>query len=267
MIIARLITGILFVPITLIICGLGSPLHLLIFVILISFVAIIELNDILKKRNIEISSLVTTLGVITIPVILYFFPSLSLYILVFYLFLTLAIYLIKREIKGFITAGSVSVFAIFYIGWMLGHLILIRNLQMGNYLLVAIFIIVWSVDVSAYTIGSLIGRHKILPTISPKKSYEGTIAGIVFGTLTTVGIFYLFFHKYEPDLVHLLILGLITSISATFGDFLESAIKRDAGVKDSGDFLPGHGGVLDRFDSMIIAAPVFYYILKILTGF
>lgn len=265
MFIIRVFTAVFFAPVMLIICGLGNPVHLFILVLLLCFVSIIELNDILLKRDVEINSILTTVGALFIPLVLYFVPSLSLYIFIILLFLTMGIYLLQRGGSGYITGGAVSLFAIFYIGWLLGHLILIRKLDKGNYLLVILLLIVWSVDVSAYLIGSLIGKHRIFPNISPNKTLEGTIAGTLCGIAATVGLFYLFVPGESLNLIFLIIIGLFTTLFATFGDLVESAIKRDAGVKDSGDFLPGHGGILDRFDSMMFAAPVFYYLTKLLT--
>lgn len=267
MFLARIFTAVFFAPVILIISGLGNPIHMLILTILICFVGIIEFNDLSKKREVDINSLLTTLGTILIPIIFYVVPSLSLYIFIVLLFVTMGIYLFRKDKKGFITGGAVSLFGIFYIGWTLGHLVLIRNLDRGNYFLVILFLGVWAVDVSAYLIGSLIGRHKIFPDLSPNKTLEGTIAGIVLGTLSLVGLSYLFITKCRPGILTLIIIGLFTALLATFGDLVESAIKRDAGVKDSGDFLPGHGGVLDRFDSTIFAAPIFYYLIKLLTKF
>jgi len=129
-----------------------------------------------------------------------------------------------------------------------------------NELLIGFFIILWSNDVFAYLVGSAIGKTKLAVKISPKKTWEGTIGGIVLSILSAFLISNYFF---SLDVVNWLLLGLLISIFATLGDLLESKLKRQAGIKDSGNIMPGHGGVLDRFDGMILAAPVVYIYLSI----
>lgn len=127
-------------------------------------------------------------------------------------------------------------------------------------LLLGFFIILWSNDVFAYLVGSTIGKTKLAERISPKKTWEGTIGGIILSMLAAYLISNYFF---SLDLENWLVLGLLISIFATLGDLLESWFKRQAGVKDSGKLMPGHGGVLDRFDGMILAAPIVYIYLSI----
>jgi phosphatidate cytidylyltransferase len=115
--------------------------------------------------------------------------------------------------------------------------------------------VTWFNDTSAYFVGINLGKHKLSPRISPQKSIEGSIGGLV-GGITGSLILAFIFHK--PILL-LIIMGALVTIAGQIGDLIESIIKRNAGVKDSGTFLPGHGGLLDRFDSLLLAAPVVYY--------
>ncbi len=129
------------------------------------------------------------------------------------------------------------------------------------WIMLALFILVWVNDIFAYLIGSTLGKHKLSAKLSPKKTWEGTLGGIVF-TLAAAWIF----GRLAPELslVQWLVLGLIISIAANLGDLAESMLKRSAGVKDSGKILPGHGGILDRFDAVIFATPfVFFYLFLI----
>lgn len=123
-----------------------------------------------------------------------------------------------------------------------------------------LFVIVWAGDIAAYFVGLAFGRHKLAPKVSPGKSWEGTAAGLVAGAI--VGM--LAAAVFGLPAVGGLLLGAGISLAALIGDLFESAIKRRAGVKDSGGLLPGHGGVLDRFDSVFFAAPVAYAALKLL---
>lgn len=131
-------------------------------------------------------------------------------------------------------------------------------LDSSKYLLLALFITVWVNDTGAYCIGTLTakrknGNHKMFPRVSPKKSWEGLIGGFAFSLLAGY-IYYVV--GWMDSLPKALAFALIIAVSGTFGDLMESLLKRALGVKDSGKFLPGHGGVLDRFDSLLLAAPV-----------
>lgn len=132
----------------------------------------------------------------------------------------------------------------------------------SNYeVLIGFFLILWVNDSLAYLVGSSIGKHRLFERISPKKSWEGSIGGFVFGLLTAWGISFVF---KELELNNWLIIAAIIMIFGTFGDLVESLFKRSLNIKDSGSFLPGHGGLLDRFDAVFLAAPaVFVYLILI----
>jgi phosphatidate cytidylyltransferase len=122
--------------------------------------------------------------------------------------------------------------------------------------------VTWSGDIAAYLVGKRLGKHKIIPAISPGKSLEGYIAGTVFSFITALALRYWLL----PDmgLVHVIILGFGLPIVGQIGDLAESLMKRGAKVKDSGAIMPGHGGLLDRCDSLIFIAPALYYYVKII---
>ncbi len=136
-------------------------------------------------------------------------------------------------------------------------------------LLLGMFIFIWLYDTGAYCVGMLLGRHRLFERISPKKSWEGVIGGIVFcivGAYVTHQWFNEFFQV--PDLPTWMGLSVVVAVFATFGDLVESLIKRTVGVKDSGNILPGHGGILDRIDSLLLVAPaVFIYLLLVVPSF
>lgn len=163
---------------------------------------------------------------------------------------------LKRP-KEAIVDIAVTLLGMIYIGWFFSYFIFIRALtERGGYLLF-LMVTIWAFDVVAYFVGSKFGRHKLFPSVSPKKSIEGAIAGFIF-CLIAAGVFG---HFAGFDLTHSIILGAIIGVVAQTSDLVESLIKRDAGVKDSSQLVPGHGGVLDRMDSFIFAAPVVYYYL------
>jgi phosphatidate cytidylyltransferase len=164
-------------------------------------------------------------------------------------------------IKGGLSTVSVSVtvLGVAWIGLGLAHALLLRDIDEHGVLAVyAVLLAVWAGDAAAYFVGRLIGRHKLAPTVSPGKSWEGLIAG----TVATVGV--TFIAVYEQNFLTIaesLVLGVVIAIVAPLGDLFESALKRDAGVKDSGQLLAGHGGVLDRIDALLFAWVAAYYVV------
>jgi phosphatidate cytidylyltransferase len=130
-------------------------------------------------------------------------------------------------------------------------------------LLLALFAIIWTYDSGAYLFGVSIGKHRLFERISPKKSWEGAIGG----ALSAVGIAVLISSKFIPEIAihHWIAIALLTVVFSTFGDLTESLFKRQFNLKDSGNFLPGHGGILDRFDSIFFAVPIIVLYLKIFT--
>lgn len=162
-----------------------------------------------------------------------------------------------RQIRLVDTA--VTVFGAVYVGFTLSHLILIRQMEAGMFLALATIASVWANDVFAYLVGSAIGKHPLAPRISPKKSWEGLVAG----TIGTAAMWLLAGSLFDLPVGWgaLVAIGLLASVAAVIGDLAESRIKREVRVKDSGTLLPGHGGFLDRFDSFIMVAIVTYYVL------
>ena len=144
----------------------------------------------------------------------------------------------------------------------LAHIQALFNFGTGCKLIWLLFLCTWASDTFAYFIGSAIGSHKIAPSISPNKTAEG-VFGSIDGTVFTAVVCGHFLFGFE--MIQMIILGLIMAFAATLGDLAESAIKRFSGVKDSGFLIPGHGGVLDRFDSILFTAPIFYY-FSVATG-
>jgi len=152
-----------------------------------------------------------------------------------------------------------------YITCFLGSLILIRNNSSyppdyTGRLVGMILLAVWSLDTFAYFGGKLFGKHKLYPRISPKKTIEGSIIGTVFALLIVISYRYIWFSTFS--LFHTIIIIVIVSIFGQIGDLIESLIKRRAGIKDSSNNLPGHGGIFDRFDSLIFCAPFVYIYIK-----
>jgi phosphatidate cytidylyltransferase len=154
-------------------------------------------------------------------------------------------------------------FGFFYVAVMLSYVYHIRMLSHGLYLAFLIFLCSWGCDTCAYCVGKLIGKHKMSPKLSPKKSIEGAVGGVVGAALLTALYCYIFHTQMELDATGILVVSIISAVAALIsmvGDLTASAIKRNYEIKDYGHLIPGHGGILDRFDSMIITAPIIYYL-------
>ena len=132
----------------------------------------------------------------------------------------------------------------------------------GGLLIISIFITLWVTDSAAYFLGTAFGKHKLFPRVSPNKSWEGALAGFIFAIISMVVLNTVLLAFIS--LTDALVIGVIIGLFGQIGDLIESLLKRDAGVKDSSNIIPGHGGVLDRFDSLIFSSPlIFLYILYI----
>lgn len=165
--------------------------------------------------------------------------------------------------KGKITFSKVSetLVGVTYVAVSFTSLSLIRyiNHNFGVFLVVLVFVISWTCDTAAFAVGSLIGKHKLIPEISPKKTVEGAIGGVVFSALLCalygLGLD-LVIEKIQVNYLYLILFGIILSVVSQLGDLIASLIKREYDVKDYGRIFPGHGGVLDRFDSVLAVSTI-----------
>lgn len=192
-------------------------------------------------------------------------------------FIFLTIGMRRGDLRSGYPAAAAAVFAFTYIALPMGMLVQLRQLWAGAFYLLYLLLVVWAGDILAYFVGKSIGRHLMAPRISPKKTWEGAVASLV----ASVGVGWLLFAHAErissallswglivrrdglfgletPAMGPVILLTVVLNIAAQLGDLVESLIKRGAGVKDSGALLPGHGGMLDRIDALLFAAPVLW---------
>lgn len=155
--------------------------------------------------------------------------------------------------------GPVTSLGLLYIGFFAAHMPLINCIEKYKYMVWLVLLAAFGQDTFAYFSGYLFGKHKMAPNISPKKTVEGAIGGVIGATIAC-GVFGWF--VYRPEFVHCIIIGFVGAFFGIAGDLIASAFKRNMGIKDYGNLIPGHGGVMDRFDSVLLVAPfVYYYIL------
>ena len=166
--------------------------------------------------------------------------------------------------KDFIKRSTSAVFITFYLAVLGGFILLLANDQNGALRIFALVALIACNDTFAYFAGVLIGKHKLAPSISPKKSWEGLIGGAVAAVIGGAAIFH---YLFETNWIIGAAIGLMTVITATCGDLIESAIKRDLAIKDMSNLLPGHGGSMDRLDSALFTAPAVWFAFELIARY
>ncbi len=267
----RIITSAWAIPLLGVIIWFGEP-YFTILIALVGLLAFIEfsrLTNVIKDKSLTVFGVIWTLLFIAIrnPKLQSLIePRFSLDLL-FPLLITvgvavsLIVLLTRKQKQGAFTDWTWAFAGILYVGWFLSYLVALRGLDAGrSWVFLAIFATFGS-DSAAFFIGKALGKHKLAPSISPKKTWEGSIGGL----LGAVAVSLLFLLPTPVQLSaylswwHIIILGLLVSVFGQLGDLVESLLKRNTGVKDSGSFFPGHGGFLDRIDSIVFAAIIVYY--------
>lgn len=207
------------------------------------------------------------LAAIVISVGAEFSTGSSLVLVYLYVAALFVIMLFSRRSIGVVHL-SLLLFGLIYIPYFMSHIVYIRSLEYGRFYIWLVFIGAFLTDTCAYFVGCRFGKHKLCPTISPKKTVEGAAAGVIGGGLAFVVygvIVNLFFSGFlggkHFSLALLFVLGIIAAVVSEIGDLAASAIKRQFGIKDFGNVLPGHGGILDRCDSIIFVAPTIFLFL------
>ncbi|MEN6348052.1 MAG: phosphatidate cytidylyltransferase [Syntrophomonas sp.] len=181
---------------------------------------------------------------------------------VFYMLLSLVvIYFVLSYPRIPFADVALSLLGSAYIGFLLSFAIRIKDLDQAFIVILLAFILTWSSDIGGYLFGTLWGKHKMTPLLSPGKTWEGALGAL----LLTIGLLIAFSSIIELEKInyaYLLVLGILASILAQFGDLFMSGVKRYCGVKDTGSIIPGHGGVLDRFDAFLLVVPLVYYFFQ-----
>ncbi|CAB4334575.1 MAG: phosphatidate cytidylyltransferase [Actinobacteria bacterium] len=176
----------------------------------------------------------------------------------------LMFFLLMISQKDFIKRSTSAVFAVFYLAVLGGFILLVANHPDGGKRILALVILIACNDTFAYFAGVLFGKHKMAPTISPKKSWEGLVGGLI---ASLIGGALVFQNAFETQWYVGCAVGVMTVITATCGDLIESAIKRDLAIKDMSNLLPGHGGIMDRLDSALFTAPAVWFAFELINRY
>jgi phosphatidate cytidylyltransferase len=220
----------------------------------------------------EPDQIVTIGGVLCIATARFFFAQAAIPLFVLFVLLAMAVHVVAYE-RGREQAAvdfAVTVAGIVYLGWLGSYLLDLRQLPQGGWWLLIVLPIIWAGDIGAYSIGTVYGKHKMTPRLSPKKSWEGYFAGLVTSVIVGAFFSYAFASLWTQPLGGLItplqggVLGLVIGALAPLGDLGESMFKRQGGLKDSSTVFPGHGGFFDRVDSWIWAAALGYFIIQFL---
>lgn len=244
----------------------GGPWYTL-FLLLVVNLGVYEYNHLLKRKVYSAHAVFGLLGVSSFIASLYFERSDLIYPLVMVLFFFFFITVLFNMEQTSIVESALSLWGIIYIGGLGGYMLALRMLPEGAVYTYMMLAGVWIHDTFAYFVGIKWGLHKFAPNISPNKSVEGSLAGII-GTVSLFFSASILFPTIIPlNPGQMLVLALGISVFAQLGDLFESALKRQLKVKDSGNIIPGHGGVLDRFDSLFLTAPFVYYFALFYSAF
>ena len=265
----RVLTAAVLIPVVLVLVFL--PRWQWIFTFAVAAVAALagwEYMGLAEKREIHPPRVAVLLALIALFLVDYqwhdytsaFFGILCLALLVYCTF--------SRPVVEVMADSAASIFCLLYTGFTLLALPSLHSESNGPSLVLFLLFVVWAGDTAAYYAGRAWGRHKLAPSLSPGKSWEGAIASVLGSALIAAGLVGLStllqqhdiaVLSYPDDLWYWMLLAGIVNVAGQVGDLAESALKRSAGVKDSGNLLPGHGGVLDRIDSLLLAAPALWY--------
>jgi len=257
MLMQRILTALVGIPVVFLCIYYGGISFFLMFFAVITF-AVSEYFNICKKYN--------PLNILGIVLASLFYLSLyfNFYVqefIIVSIFIIFLVYMFKNKINNISSEIAVTCFGVFFIPWTLYHMVLIRDIpDYGMKYIIFLFVNIWLLDTGAYFVGKKFGKHKLAKNISPKKTIEGAVTGVVTGIIVSVLCRFIFM-KDIISVTDAVIFAIVISVIGQFSDLAESLFKRDSNIKDSGNILPGHGGMLDRFDSYLFAAPFFYYLL------
>jgi phosphatidate cytidylyltransferase len=263
----RLVTAGIGVPVA-IVCSVVGGIPFLIAVNLVILFGLVEFYRMMEAKGIRPYKTVGVAAGLGVSWYVYFqggvFSSLFITLV---LLIIMVLELFRRDGELAVFHISSTILGVFYVAWLGSHIILLRQLgegapagDLGGSFVILALALAWGTDTGAFFVGNLMGKRKLLPRVSPEKSVEGAWGGVATA-LAAAFIAKATFASYLTA-VDALALGLVAPVAAVLGDLVESLMKRDVRIKDTSHALPGHGGMLDRFDSVLFVAPLVYYYLR-----
>lgn len=272
----RILTAIILIVLVGLLIFLGKLWMVTLFAALVALLAALEFRQLSAAGNNPIPLWWTIFAIVLFFLATFRLPQDTITAVAFSTLLLFAWNTFRTPLDRVLPETAAGLLLLIYIAYPLTLIPLIWNRTEGDGLVLVLFLFlcVWSGDIAALYVGKRFGRHKLAPELSPNKTWEGAIASIVASIVFGVGlVFYgnwLTIHGSSFTRLHTnapiwqwVLLAILLNAAAQFGDLLESALKRGAGVKDSGTLLPGHGGILDRIDALLLAAPILWFVLAI----
>ncbi len=266
---SRLLTASVGVPVA-IVCSLVGGIPFLIAMNLVIGAGLFEFYRMMEAKGIRPYKTVGVAAGLVVAWYVYFDGGVFSGLFITLVLITIMVLeLFRRDGDFAVFHISSTILGVFYVAWLGSHVILLRQLgegleksDLGGFFVMFAFALAWGADTGAYFIGNAFGRRRLLPRVSPSKSVEGAVGGVVVSLVISL----IARATFVPvlSLVDALVLGLLAPFFAILGDLVESLMKRDVHVKDTSHALPGHGGMLDRFDSVLFVAPLIYYYLRFL---
>ncbi|MGD8413878.1 MAG: phosphatidate cytidylyltransferase [Candidatus Latescibacterota bacterium] len=264
----RVLASVVFIP-CFIIITLRGGYHFLALIDIVIFVGLWEFYVMMAAKGLRPYRTIGIVSGLALSWYVYFHAGMyaNLFLTVGLLAI-MTLELTRRDGKNAIYHVATTLLGVLYVAYLASHLVMLRELPivagldyaMGSSFVFLVFLVTWAGDTGAYIVGSAVGRRPLLPRVSARKTVEGAVGGLVFAVAGAVVASYTF-ARYL-DLLQAVILGVAAGTIGQLGDLFESLIKRDANVKDTSGLIPGHGGVLDRFDGLLFTAPLLYYYLK-----
>ena len=266
---SRLLTASVGVPVT-VVCSLVGGIPFLLAMNLVIGAGLFEFYRMMEAKGIRPYKTVGVAAGLVVSWYVYFQGGVFSGLFITLMLITImAMELFRRDGELAVFHISTTILGVFYVAWLGSHIILLRQLgeglvgtDLGGFFVILAFALAWGTDTGAYFVGNAIGKKKLLPRVSPSKSVEGALGGVV----VAITVAFVAKATIVPLLtvVDVLALGLAAPVMAVLGDLVESLMKRDVRIKDTSRALPGHGGMLDRFDSVLFVAPLVYYYLRFL---
>jgi phosphatidate cytidylyltransferase len=263
----RFLSAVIFLPLVVLSVLQGGWPYLLLVEAIVTL-GVLEFYRMAEAKGARPHTIVGALSTAGLVALLYFgFTAASGSLMTGAFLLVLVMELRRARPEGAMHNIGTTVLGVFYVGWLGAHLGMIRSLpasagrpELGGGTVLFAFVVTWMADTGAYFIGRAWGRRLLYPAVSPRKSVEGAFGGLI--TALVAGLLGRIWFCPALSVGDALFLALVAGLIGPIGDLVESLLKRDSGLKDSAATIPGHGGVLDRFDSLLFVSPVFYYYLK-----
>ena len=241
-----------------------APLLFLALICIVIMLGVRELAHAYRTGGIELPDLPIMAAALIILLASWFGDTEGLAVSTGLIIPILMFLLLLTSQKDFIKRSTSAVFAVFYLAVLGGFILLLANNDDGGQRILALVILISCNDTFAYFAGVLFGKHKMAPTISPKKSWEGLIGGLI---ASLIGGALIFHNIFGVAWYVCAAVGAMTVVTATCGDLIESAIKRDLAIKDMSNLLPGHGGIMDRLDSALFTAPAVWFAFELINRY